>query len=163
MLGKWVCRTCACSLFYAWGGISHFRLRCNSGMAGGTLPQHAGPGEAVFANNTFASMGDLGSKVLKPAPSGTVWTAGTSVKVSWGIRYNVRAHLVYCCLCALPIAYHGRCSCCRCCCCDLLRVGLHALPAARRPVAARRWLRVSNSISLAKCVPVKHYKSISWP
>lgn len=59
-------------------------------MAGGTLPQHAGPGEAVFANNTFAAMGDLGSKVLQPAPSGTVWTVGTSVKVSWGIRYNVR-------------------------------------------------------------------------
>ena len=65
-------------------------LRCNSGMAGGTLPQHAGPGEAVFSNNSFAGMGDLGSKVLKPAPSGTIWTAGTSVKVSWGIRYNVR-------------------------------------------------------------------------
>lgn len=58
------------------------------GMAGGTLPQHYGPGEAVFANNTFASMGDLGSKVLKSAPSGTVWTVGTSVRVAWGIRYN---------------------------------------------------------------------------
>jgi hypothetical protein len=62
-------------------------------MAGGTLPQHAGPGEAVFANNSFASMGDLGSEVLKPAPSGTIWTVGTSVKVSWGIRYNVRRRL----------------------------------------------------------------------
>jgi hypothetical protein len=51
------------------------------GMAGGTLPQHYGPGEAVFYNNSFASMGDLGSQVLKPAPSGTVWTVGTSVKV----------------------------------------------------------------------------------
>ena len=57
-------------------------------MAGGTLPQHAGPGEAVFANNTFASMGDLGSKVLKPAPSGTVWTAGGTAVTGISIRAN---------------------------------------------------------------------------
>ena len=33
-------------------------------------------------------MGDLGSKVLQAAPSGTIWTVGTSVSVAWGIRYN---------------------------------------------------------------------------
>lgn len=58
------------------------------GMAGGTLPQNAGPGDAVFADTIFAKMGDLGSQVLKPAPSGTVWTAGEAVEVSWGIRFN---------------------------------------------------------------------------
>ena len=42
------------------------------GMAGGTVPAHAGPGDAVYADNIFAKMGDLGSEVLKPAPSGTV-------------------------------------------------------------------------------------------
>merc|ERR1711879_1012842 len=57
-------------------------------MAGGTLRAHAGPGDAVFSDNEFAKMGDLGSKVLKPAPSGTVWKVGTAVEVSWGIRYN---------------------------------------------------------------------------
>ena len=85
------------------------------GMAGGTVPAHAGPGDAVYADNIFAKMGDLGSEVLKPAPSGTVcessvrlcrwlcrWlcrgsdgrpllrtgTAGTDVEVAWGIRFN---------------------------------------------------------------------------
>lgn len=58
------------------------------GMAGGTDPAHAGPGVAVFADNIFAKQGDLGSKVLPPAPSGTVWTAGTAVEVAWGIRFN---------------------------------------------------------------------------
>lgn len=58
------------------------------GMAGGTLPAHEGPGDAVFADNSFAKMGQLGSQVLKPAPSGTIWTAGSAVEVSWGIRFN---------------------------------------------------------------------------
>jgi len=57
-------------------------------MAGGTLPSHQGPGEAVFADNEFAKMGDLGSQTLPRAPSGTVWTAGSHVEVSWGIRFN---------------------------------------------------------------------------
>eukprot|EP00037_Helgoeca_nana_P029635 m.356205 g.356205 ORF g.356205 m.356205 type:complete len:377 (-) comp28018_c3_seq1:2541-3671(-) len=58
------------------------------GTAGGTDPSHAGPGDAVFADTEFAKFGDFGSKVLQPAPSGTVWTAGSEVEVSWGIRYN---------------------------------------------------------------------------
>ena len=69
------------------------------GRAGGTDPAHFGPGVAVYSNNTFANGGDLGSKTLPPAPSGTVWTAGDEVEVSWAIRYNhgggyqARAHL----------------------------------------------------------------------
>ena len=58
------------------------------GRAGGTDPAHEGPGEAKFATTIFATMGDLGSRVLAPAPSGTVWAAGASVEVSWGIRFN---------------------------------------------------------------------------
>ena len=58
------------------------------GMAGGTIFSHAGPGVAVYANNSFARFGQLGSKVLPPAPSGAVWTAGSGVEVSWGIRFN---------------------------------------------------------------------------
>lgn len=58
------------------------------GMAGGTSPQHAGPGEAIFETTEFATQGDLGSKVLPQAPSGAVWTSGSTVEVSWGIRYN---------------------------------------------------------------------------
>jgi hypothetical protein len=49
---------------------------------------HDRPGEAVFSNNSIASMGDLGSKTLKKGPSGATWQAGSSVRVSWGIRYN---------------------------------------------------------------------------
>ena len=58
------------------------------GQAGGTVPWHGGPGVAVFANTSFAKFGQLGSVVLPPAPSGTIWEAGSSVEVSWGIRFN---------------------------------------------------------------------------
>ena len=58
------------------------------GMAGGTVPSQAGPGEAIFNNNSFASMGDLGSRALPTAPSGTIWKAGEAVEVTWGIRFN---------------------------------------------------------------------------
>ena len=58
------------------------------GMAGGTVPGQAGPGDAVFYDNQFAKMGDLGSHVLPRAPSSTVWTAGSTVTVSWGIRFS---------------------------------------------------------------------------
>eukprot|EP00316_Scyphosphaera_apsteinii_P005353 CAMPEP_0119349492 /NCGR_PEP_ID=MMETSP1333-20130426/109577_1 /TAXON_ID=418940 /ORGANISM="Scyphosphaera apsteinii, Strain RCC1455" /LENGTH=263 /DNA_ID=CAMNT_0007362089 /DNA_START=323 /DNA_END=1114 /DNA_ORIENTATION=- len=58
------------------------------GMAGGTVPSQRGPGDAVYAATQFATMGDLGSHTLKQQPSGTVWTAGSAVEVSWGIRYN---------------------------------------------------------------------------
>lgn len=49
---------------------------------------HAYEGEAIFADNAFAKMGDLGSKVLPQAPSNTIWKAGRQYEVSWGIRYN---------------------------------------------------------------------------
>lgn len=42
----------------------------------------------MFTNTSMAKMGDLGSKVLRAAPSGTVWHTGTSVEVGWGITYN---------------------------------------------------------------------------
>ena len=67
-----------------WRAPGHAPVNDACGMAGGTLRKHAGPGEAIFADNQFAKMGDLGSQVLPPAPSGTVWTAGTSVEVAWG-------------------------------------------------------------------------------
>lgn len=58
------------------------------GTAGGTTPANRGPGVAIFATVPFAKMGDLGSKVLPSAPSGTVWTMGASAEVAWGMRYN---------------------------------------------------------------------------
>jgi len=56
------------------------------GMAGGALVH--GGGEAIFLANQWAKQGDLGSKVLPSAPSGRIWTAGSQVDVSWGIRFN---------------------------------------------------------------------------
>jgi hypothetical protein len=59
------------------------------GQAGGTLPKYAGGGaDAVFTNTSIAKMGQLGSRVLPYAPSGTKWVAGSTVEVGWAIRYN---------------------------------------------------------------------------
>lgn len=63
------------------------------GRAGGTTPMKGGPGghggaDAVFTNTSVAKFGELGSRVLPYAPSGTVWYVGTTVEVSWGITYN---------------------------------------------------------------------------
>lgn len=57
------------------------------GMAGGS-PHPVLPDAAVFTETKFAKQGDLGSKVLKPTTSVTRWTAGSTVEVVWGIRYN---------------------------------------------------------------------------
>ena len=54
------------------------------GTAGGVLPgQPAGIAGADYFDTINAKTGDLGSKVLKPRPSGTVWKAGTDVEVAW--------------------------------------------------------------------------------
>lgn len=74
--------------FNPWRAPGHAPVNDACGMAGGTTPAHRGPGDAVFGTTEFAKQGDLGSKVLNPAPSGTLWTVGTVVEVSWGIRYN---------------------------------------------------------------------------
>ena len=55
-------------------------------MAGGT-PNRGEYGAQYFATK-FAKQGDLGSKVLKPRPTGVVWTAGETVEVSWAIEAN---------------------------------------------------------------------------
>jgi len=56
------------------------------GMAGGS--PNPGGGAAVFTQSRYAKQGDLGSYVLPKSPSGTVWTAGSAVEVSWGVRAN---------------------------------------------------------------------------
>lgn len=64
------------------------------GMAGGTTPQlqPGGGGDAVFTTvhspKYNATMGDLGTKVLPYAPSGTRWLVGSKVEVGWAITYN---------------------------------------------------------------------------
>eukprot|EP00746_Dinoflagellata_sp_MGD_P067438 gnl/MRDRNA2_/MRDRNA2_27840_c0_seq1.p1 gnl/MRDRNA2_/MRDRNA2_27840_c0~~gnl/MRDRNA2_/MRDRNA2_27840_c0_seq1.p1 ORF type:complete len:377 (+),score=54.29 gnl/MRDRNA2_/MRDRNA2_27840_c0_seq1:53-1183(+) len=67
------------------------------GMAGGSplgigkpgwAPGGAASAGVRYKNTTHAKQGDLGSKVLPPQPSGTVWTAGELVEVSWTMRTN---------------------------------------------------------------------------
>eukprot|EP00756_Hemistasia_phaeocysticola_P046860 Hpha_TRINITY_DN206_c0_g1::TRINITY_DN206_c0_g1_i1::g.83750::m.83750 len=57
------------------------------GIAGGRLPSQPSGGDAVYTTTQYATLGD-GSDVLPPMPGGTVWTAGSSAEVAWGIRYN---------------------------------------------------------------------------
>lgn len=56
-------------------------------MAGGHHPPNGGFG-GIYVNTTHAKLGDRGSEVLPPAPSGTVWKAGSVVEVSWTIEAN---------------------------------------------------------------------------
>ena len=78
------------------------------GQAGGTYPWHGGPGVAVFANTSFARFGDLGSHVLPPAPSGAIWKAGSSVEVTWGIRFNHGGGYSYRCVIIIHISRFPR-------------------------------------------------------
>mmetsp|Transcript_20430 Transcript_20430/g.53178 ORF Transcript_20430/g.53178 Transcript_20430/m.53178 type:complete len:419 (-) Transcript_20430:197-1453(-) len=54
------------------------------GTAGGVLPgQSAGTAGATYVKTVHATVGDLGSKVLRAMPTGVTWTAGTDVEVAW--------------------------------------------------------------------------------
>ena len=57
------------------------------GMAGGHKPPQGSFG-GIYVNTSHAKLGDKGSEVLPKAPSGTIWTAGTAVEVSWTIEAN---------------------------------------------------------------------------
>jgi len=56
------------------------------GMAGGGPVPGTESGE--YNTTRFAKQGDLGSKMLPEAPSGTVWTAGELAETGWFIRAN---------------------------------------------------------------------------
>ena len=58
------------------------------GMAGGNLPNQGRGGEAKFHPVPWAKQGDLGSVVLKKGAPTASYKAGTTVEMSWGIRYN---------------------------------------------------------------------------
>jgi len=75
--------------YHPWRAPGHAPVDDACGRAGGTVWEYAGGGaDAVFTNTSMAHMGDLGSDALPYSPSGTVWSAGTSVEVGWGITYN---------------------------------------------------------------------------
>ena len=57
------------------------------GSAGGRLPgQGSGGFGASFKNTTHSKIGDLGSKTLKPRPSGVEWTTGVEYEVAWTLQ-----------------------------------------------------------------------------
>ena len=58
------------------------------GMAGGNLPNQGRGGEAKFHPVPWAKQGDLGSVVLKKGAATASYKAGSTVEMSWGIRYN---------------------------------------------------------------------------
>ena len=39
-------------------------------------------------NTTHSKVGDLGSKTLKPLPTGVTWKAGVEYEVAWTIQAN---------------------------------------------------------------------------
>jgi len=72
--------------FAPWRAPGHAPVFDSCGMAGGT--PHRGDYGAQYFDTRFARQGDLGSKVLKPRKTGVVWTAGSTVEVSWAIEAN---------------------------------------------------------------------------
>jgi len=57
-------------------------------MAGGRHASDPGGGDAVFQTVPWAKLGDLGSVVLAKGPATANWTAGATVEVAWGMRFN---------------------------------------------------------------------------
>jgi len=102
--------------FNPWRAPGYAPVFDACGMAGGTPPANAGPGEAKFHNSTIASMGQLGSKALKKGPPTATYKAGSVAEVAWGIRYNhgggYQCERCCCCCCCFRC-----CRCCRCCYC----------------------------------------------
>ena len=56
------------------------------GMAGGSAKAMFNGAE--YSPTIYGKQGDLGSYVLKPRPSGTVWQSGGVANVSWYIAFN---------------------------------------------------------------------------
>lgn len=74
--------------FNPWRAPGYAPVVDACGMAGGKGPHQNIGGDSSFTTTPLATMGDLGSKKLKPSANKTRWTAGSSVEVAWGIRYN---------------------------------------------------------------------------
>jgi hypothetical protein len=87
--------------YFPWRAPGMAPVADPCGMAGGTDPKNGHGGDAVFTTTSYAKMGDLGSKVLPYAPSGTKWMVGEGVEVGFGITYNHGGGYQYR-LCKLP-------------------------------------------------------------
>jgi hypothetical protein len=56
------------------------------GMAGGRWTEAFNA--AAFNSSAYAKMGDMGSQVLKPRPTGTTWARGGTAKTRWQLTAN---------------------------------------------------------------------------
>jgi len=63
------------------------------GMAGGRLTEAFNA--AAYNTTKFARMGDLGSKVLQPRSTGTVWKRGSTAKARWQLTANHGGGYIY--------------------------------------------------------------------
>jgi len=85
------------------------------GKAGGQDAFAPYRGATYYIPTAYAKVGDLGSKVLPPRPTGTVWRRGTVVKTAWTINgggYSFRlcprgAALTEECFQKLPLPFAG--------------------------------------------------------
>ena len=61
------------------------------GMAGGVSVEMFNA--AAYNLTKFAKQGDLGTAVLKPRPTGTVWKRGGTAKARWQVSFaNSKSH-----------------------------------------------------------------------
>eukprot|EP00037_Helgoeca_nana_P032680 m.414933 g.414933 ORF g.414933 m.414933 type:complete len:386 (-) comp29473_c0_seq1:271-1428(-) len=67
--------------FNPWRAPGNSPVYDPCGMAGGSTIHRFNAGE--YNTTLYAKQGDLGSKVLKPRPSGTIWTRGQVARVRW--------------------------------------------------------------------------------
>jgi len=63
------------------------------GMAGGRLTEAFNA--AAYNTTRYAKMGDLGTQVLKPRPSGTVWRRGGTAKTRWQLTASHGGGYIY--------------------------------------------------------------------
>jgi hypothetical protein len=72
--------------FMPWRAPGTAILGDPCGIAGGSPIKQNNGGEYIATD--FAKQGDLGSKVLKPLPSGVIWHAGSEVETTLFIKAN---------------------------------------------------------------------------
>lgn len=78
---------------WRYPGTAPVEDACGKAGGGGVLIHEKGSarvgfGAAFFTDTVHAKANDLGSRVLPPMPSGTVWKRGERVEALWGIRAN---------------------------------------------------------------------------
>lgn len=79
--------------FNPWRAPGKAPVFDSCGMAGGRWTEAFNA--AAFNTTKFAKIGDLGTKVLKPRPTGTVWKRGSNAKTRWQLTANHGGGYIY--------------------------------------------------------------------